>query len=115
MMLPREKKELIEQKINYLKTVDICDDANFKFLTLFHTRLVEEGIPVEEAYKIASYALFDFSGISEEDDFLSQMATMYAEYCAKVYSLLKAYGFHRHLDAESIRRFFNYNSGLKVD
>lgn len=76
----------------YIQKLEPTSDSNLKFMNLFKTRLMNEGIPVEDAVEIVSVVAFDFSNVPEDDDTLSDIATDYAEYCKKAYDKLKLHG-----------------------
>lgn len=63
--------------------------SSIKFVSLFQSRLCEEGIPVADAMKIASVVEADLLDINEEDDYIGDIALAYAEVCYGLYSSIK--------------------------
>lgn len=76
----------------YIQTLTPESDSNLKFLNLIKSRLMSEGIPVDDALEITSVLQFDFDNVPEDDDTLSDIATDYAEYCKKAYDKMKNCG-----------------------
>lgn len=107
MQTTQELKTQLNDKLSAMGNVGILDDANYKFMVLLHTRLVENNVPVDAAFQIAAFTDYDLSFVSEEDDFVGDIALLYGEFCAKVYHRLKAVNFHRQLDSGTIRALFN--------
>lgn len=102
-----EAKETINAKLIKMNQGDILSDSNYKFIVMLHTRLVEANIPIEVSACIAAYSEFDMSEINEDDDYISQVASQYADYCVKIYQRLKNMNMHRYLDAPRIQKLFN--------
>lgn len=102
-----EAKETINAKLIKMNQSDILSDSNYKFIVMLHTRLVEANIPIEVSACIAAYSEFDMSEINEDDDYISQVASQYADYCVKIYQRLKNMNMHRYLDAPRIQKLFN--------
>lgn len=95
----------------YIQALEPTSDSNLKFMNLFKTRLMNEGISAEDAIEIVAVVDFDFSNIPEDDDTLSDIATDYAEYCRKAYDKLKLHGLtNKKLYPRIFNRVF-----LKVD
>lgn len=107
MQTTQELKAQLNDKLVAMGTVGVLDDANYKFMVLLHSRLVENNVPPDAAFQIAAFTDYDLSFVDEEDDFIGDIALLYGEFCAKVYHRLKAVNFHRHLDAGIIRALFN--------
>lgn len=102
-----EQKEQLNQKLRELDSFDILNDSNFKFMNLLRSRLNEEGIPLDIAGQIVSNISYDLSAVNEDDDYIGDVALTYAEFAGKVYARLEATGWHRHMTAEVINKFFN--------
>jgi hypothetical protein len=86
-----QRKEALMRELNRIKATshETIHTADFKFLHLFRTRLTEEGIPLEHANIIANAVDFNFLELNEEDDFLGDVALIYAEICADMYKTFK--------------------------
>lgn len=86
-----ERKQFFTQHLEAKKKNihETTHGANFKFLLLFRTRLTEEGIPLADANIIANAVRYDFSMLNEDDDYLGDVALLYAEICATIYNALK--------------------------
>lgn len=95
----------------YIQHLTPISDSNLKFMNLIKTRLMSEGISVDNALDIVSVLEFDFSNVNEDDDTLSDIATDYAEYCKKVHDKLKLHGLN---NPKFYGRVFN-RVFLKVD
>lgn len=107
MHTPQQAKDEINAKLDAMTQSDILSDSNYKFIVMLHTRLVESNIPVEVSTCIAAYSEFDMSEINEDDDYISQVASQYVDYCVKIYQRLKNMNMHRYLDAPRIQKLFN--------
>lgn len=106
-MQTAELKQSLNEKLNRMNEIEILNDANYKFIVLLQTRLIEANVPFDAATAIASFCEFDLSFVNEDDDYVGDVALTYAGFCTKVYQRLKAVNFHRNLDAPKIKRFFN--------
>lgn len=107
MQTIQELKSKLTDKLTAMNTVGVLDDANYKFMVLLHSRLVDNNVPPDAAFQIAAFTQYDMSFVNEEDDYIGDIALLYAEFCAKVYHRLKAVNFHKHLDSGIIRTLFN--------
>jgi hypothetical protein len=97
--------------ITYIKELHPTSDSNLKFMNLMKTRLLNVGIPLEDAMEIIALLTFDFSNVPEDDDTLSEIATEYADYCKLAYDKLKLHGLtHRKLYDRIFNRVY-----LKVE
>lgn len=95
----------------YIQNLNPTADSNLKFMNLIKSRLMSEGIPVDDAIEIVSVLEFDFSNVPEDDDTLADIATDYAEYCKKAYAKLKLHGLtNKKLYGKIFNRVY-----LKVD
>jgi hypothetical protein len=99
---------------NFIKGMQPDSDSNIKFYTLFRSRLMEEGIPIDHATQIAGFVKYDMSNIPEDDDTLSDVATEYAGYCIKVYNKMKLHGLNSIKDHTPFAKFYD-RLFLKVD
>lgn len=86
--------------------------SNIKFLTLLHSRLMEDGIPPDHAAIICGAVNFDFSNVPEDDDTLSDIATEFSSYCVKVRKQIDLSGYMKKF-AMFASMFGNYR--LEVD
>lgn len=73
----------------YLEKLVFDQASNVKFYKLLWTRLIEEGIDPNDAILIAGVVEYDFSNVPEDNDSLSEFATEYASYAAKIYRNIK--------------------------
>jgi len=96
----------------YLANLKFDQASNIKFYGLLWTRLVEEGIPQDDATKIASTVRYDFSNVPEDDDSLSEFATEYASYAERVYHVMK--NVFRVRDITPLLKYFDVIE-LKID
>ena len=103
--MQKEKKNL-DSILAELNNLEIEDDANFKFMNLLRSRLMEEGIPIDDAVKIVSNLDYDLSPVNEDDDYIGDVALAYAEFAARVYDRLKATGWHRAMTDSLVRKYF---------
>lgn len=101
-----ERKENLNLILEELNSLEIEDDANFKFMNLLRSRLMEEGIPIDDAVKIVSNLDYDLSPVNEDDDYIGDVALAYAEFAARVYDRLKATGWHRTMTDSLVRKYF---------
>lgn len=106
-MTINERKENLNLILKELHSFEIEDDANFKFMNLLRSRLMEEGVPIDDAVKIVANLDYDLSAVSEDDDYIGDVALSYAEFAARVYRRLKATGWHRNLSDNIIKKYFN--------
>lgn len=107
MQTTQQIKDEINAKLAAMSQNDILSDSNYKFMIMLYTRLVEANIPEEISAGIAANCEFDMSGINEDDDYISFVASEYSEYCAKIYQRIKGMNLHRYLDAQKIKKLFN--------
>jgi signal recognition particle GTPase len=101
-----ERKNALTIKLDSLKNKQIDSDSNFKFMNLLRSRLLEEGIPIEAATQIVVNINYDLSAVNEDDDYIGDVALTYAEFCAKIYSKLKANNWHKNIDHNMVTKFF---------
>ena len=113
MQTTQELKAQLNDKLTAMGNVGVLNDANYKFMVLLHSRLVENNVPVDAAFQIAAFTDYDLSSFDEEDDYVGDIALLYGEFCAKVYHRLKAVNFHRNLDSGIIRSLFNPLGSIK--
>jgi hypothetical protein len=59
--------------------------SNLKFMSLFRSRLAEEGIPYKDVDLILTHVVFDMSDVNEDDDYIGDVALEYAELCKLYY------------------------------
>ncbi len=78
--------------------------SNIKFFRILVSRLTELDIGYEDAILIASSVEFDFSNVPEDNDSLSEFATVYADVCLKIYKFIKLCGFD---DISPLAKYFN--------
>lgn len=90
-----------------LHSFEIENDSNFKFMNLLRSRLMEEGIPWDDAIKIVANLDYDLSAVNEDDDYIGDVALSYAEFAARVYRRLKATGWHRNMPDSIVKKYFN--------
>lgn len=100
------RKEGLNAKLAGLQNLVIDNDTNFKFMNLLRSRLTEEGIPLEAATQIVANIDYDLSAVTEDDDYVGDVALSYAEFAARVYDRLKATGWHRHLTDSVVKLYF---------
>jgi hypothetical protein len=62
--------------------------SNLKFLSLFRSRMTEEGIPLADAELILQYVNCNLAGVNEDDDYIGDAALNYAELVALEYRKL---------------------------
>ncbi len=105
-MTIQDKKSQLNSILEGLKNIEIDDDANFKFMNLLRSRLMEEGIPLDDAVKIVSNLEYDLSAANEDDDYIGDVALSYAEFAARVYGRLKDTGWHRNLTDSLVKKYF---------
>ena len=84
----------------------LFDPSNAKFLAKVRSDMIAEGLDPELAIRVANALEFDLSAINEDDDLISQAATRYAEYAAKVLGRLKAMNMHKHISDAMIKKYF---------
>lgn len=101
-----DRKEQLDMVLEDLSNVEIDDDANFKFMNLLRSRLMEEGIPIDDAVKIVSNLDYDLSAVNEDDDYIGDVALAYAEFASRVYDRLKATGWHRGMTDSLVKKYF---------
>lgn len=100
-------------RVELVKKINELGDninANVKFLSLFYSRLREDGIGGDDAELIASSINFDFSNIPEDDDTLSDIATAYSTYCCKIHKKLNVFG-----HGKNIKRFKPLFSQIRLE
>lgn len=103
-----ERKQILLNQLVTMNESCIDDSSNFKFMNLLRSRLCEEGIPIDIASQIVASLDYDFSAVDEEDDYIGQIALLYAEFVAREYTRLKDTGWHRHLSDVIIKRYLTY-------
>jgi hypothetical protein len=64
--------------------------SNLKFLSLFRSRMTEEGIPLAEAELILQYVNCNLAEVNEDDDYIGDAALNYAELVAVEYNKMVA-------------------------
>jgi len=100
----------LKAHIEALQSIDVAGDANIKFLILLESRLIENNVSYDAAIYIARNVEYDMTAFGEDDDFVSEAAGAYAEYCSKVYHTLISHGFSKNMSNFSpacFRRLFN--------
>jgi len=101
-----DRKAVLNQKLAQLQNISIDESANFKFMNLLRSRLLEEGIPLEAATQIVANIDYDMSAVNEDDDYIGDVALAYAEFAARVYNKLVAGNWHRNMTDSVIRKYF---------
>ena len=79
---------LIEKQLNRLLDLNSIETdiyANLKFMNLFRSRMMEEGLSKLDSEQILTYINFDMSGINEDDDFIGDIAWRMATLCKLIY------------------------------
>lgn len=99
--------------VHHLKNLPVNNYSNLKFYRIFKSRLVEQGVPIIDAVIIAKHVDFDFSNIPEDNDSLSEIATVLAEWCSKGWR--QAVKVNRIKDINEIIRFIIPNFKLSID
>jgi hypothetical protein len=97
---------------NALKNLRFEQASNIKFYKLLWTKLTENNIPTDDAYKIANMVDYDFSNVPEDNDSLGEFATEYAEYCQKVYASIKLNNIR---DIAPFAKYFKSPVPLQID
>lgn len=64
--------------------------SNLKFMSLFRSRLAEEGIPLKDAEIIMEFVSFNMTDINEDDDYIGDVALEYAELCKYYYDHVRS-------------------------
>lgn len=101
-----DRKMALNETLASLQNMEIEESANFKFMNLLRSRLVEEGIPLEAATQIVANLDYDMSAVNEDDDYIGDVALAYAEFAARVYDKLKAGNWHRNMTDSTVRKYF---------
>lgn len=104
MSISDRKAELLS-RLNALTDINIDNSSNFKFMNLFRSRLMEEGIGIDVAQRIVASLNYDMSATDEDDDYIGQVALIYAEFVEREYKRLVDTGWHRNLTDDIIRRY----------
>lgn len=99
-------KEILNNKLSSLTLKNVDDYSNYKFMNLLRSILVTDGIPLETASMIVAHLDYDLSAVPEDDDYLGDVAQLYAVHAVRVYNKLKATNWHRHLNRDMIVRYF---------
>lgn len=87
--------------------------SNIKFFNLLVSRLSEHSdLSYDDALVIASSLKYDFSNVPEDNDILTQIATELAEYCYKIYKLMKLNGIK---NISYVTKYFQPVFSLSVD
>lgn len=98
---------------NYLKNLPVNTYSNLKFYSLLKSRLLEHAIPLADAVLIAKNVKYDFSNVPEDNDALSEFATILADWCAK--SWRQAVKVNRIKDINEVINFLVPNFVLTID
>jgi hypothetical protein len=108
------KKKWLLSTIDELSVEVMTDDTQIKFFNLFRSRLMECGIPSQDALLLALRANVDLHGIEEDDDFIGDVASALAEKYKKVYDKVVALYLGFHIASPDVSQLFDGLRGLKL-
>lgn len=103
-----DRKSALMNTLTDLKATDLDESSNFKLINLIRSRLTEEGIPLDVATRIVANLTIDVTSLNEDDDFLGDIALVYAEFAAGIYFKLQGSNWHRNLTDTMIQKYFTH-------
>lgn len=90
------RKESVRASLKEIAAIDFAGTPDWKFALLLRSTLVEEGVPIDVASQLSLLVKVDFADVTEDDDYVGDIALLMAEVLGKEYKMLIANNFKYH-------------------